>query len=79
MCLYFSWLVSGDTRFTIFTEPAHRDILRVRLLISEATYLEDSLRIKKNAEKYGHICIREYAHNASLFEVSVFLLSTTNN
>ncbi|VDK39391.1 unnamed protein product [Taenia asiatica] len=71
---------TGDTRFTIFTEPAHRDILRVRLLISEATYLDDSVRIKKNAEKYGHSCIREYADNASLFEEvgALFLIHFSN-
>ncbi|KAL5107083.1 Receptor-type tyrosine-protein phosphatase C [Taenia crassiceps] len=71
---------TGDTRFTIFTEPAHRDILRVKLLISEATYLDDNLRIKNNAEKYGHICIRQYADNASLFEGvgALFLIHFSN-
>uniref|UniRef100_A0A915EYF6 Metallo-beta-lactamase domain-containing protein n=1 Tax=Echinococcus canadensis TaxID=519352 RepID=A0A915EYF6_9CEST len=59
---------TGDTRFTIFTQPAHRDILRVRLLISEVTYLDENLRMKENAEKYGHSRIHEYAENAYLFE-----------
>ncbi|VDM32644.1 unnamed protein product [Hydatigera taeniaeformis] len=71
---------TGDTRFTIFTEPVHRDILRVRLLISEATYLDGSVRMKKSAEKYGHSCIQDYADNASLFEDvgALFLIHFSN-
>lgn len=60
---------SGDTNFSIFTEPAHQDLLGVKLLISESTYLDDSSLMRQNARKYGHICIQDYADNASLFKV----------
>ncbi len=47
--------LSGDTRFSIYTGPAHPDLLRVKLLICEATYLEDTPRMAENAERYGHV------------------------
>ncbi|VDD78778.1 unnamed protein product [Mesocestoides corti] len=60
---------TGDTRFSIFTGPAHPDLLRVKLLISEATYLDDSPRLTENAQKYGHVLLRQYAENEHLFRV----------
>ncbi|KAM3177580.1 hypothetical protein ACTXT7_004280 [Hymenolepis weldensis] len=58
---------TGDTRFTIYTLPAHPKLLQVKLLISESTYLEDNKRSREYSQKYGHICITDFAKNSRLF------------
>ncbi|VDL58547.1 unnamed protein product [Hymenolepis diminuta] len=66
---------TGDTRFTIYTLPAHPKLLQVKLLISESTYLEDSKRSREYSQKYGHICITDFAINSRLFRVSYIFCS----
>lgn len=68
-CYYSVLNILGDTRFTIYTSPAHPQLLHVKLLISEATYL-DVEKSAGMAEKWGHICIGDFARNSSLFEVT---------
>nr|VZI26241.1 unnamed protein product [Spirometra erinaceieuropaei] len=58
---------TGDTRFSIFDQPAHPDLLKVRLLITEATYLDRPDKHMSNAQLHGHIHLLQYARNADLF------------
>nr|CDS28524.1 nuclear ribonuclease Z [Hymenolepis microstoma] len=58
---------TGDTRFTIFSLPAHPKLLQVKLLITESTYLDGNNRSRENSQKYGHICITDFAINSRLF------------
>ncbi|KAL7055410.1 hypothetical protein AAHC03_022775 [Spirometra sp. Aus1] len=58
---------TGDTRFSIFDQPAHPDLLKVRLLVTEATYLDRPDKHMSNAQLHGHIHLLQYAQNADLF------------
>ncbi|VDN10681.1 unnamed protein product [Dibothriocephalus latus] len=58
---------TGDTRFSIFTHLAHPDLLKVKLLIAEATYLDRPDKHLPSAQLHGHIHLQQYAQNADLF------------
>uniref|UniRef100_A0A0V0JC76 Nuclear ribonuclease Z n=2 Tax=Schistocephalus solidus TaxID=70667 RepID=A0A0V0JC76_SCHSO len=58
---------TGDTRFSIFDHLAHPDLLKVKLLIAEATYLDRPEKHLSAAQLHGHIHLQQYAQNADLF------------
>ncbi|VDL97146.1 unnamed protein product [Schistocephalus solidus] len=60
---------TGDTRFSIFDHLAHPDLLKVKLLIAEATYLDRPEKHLSAAQLHGHIHLQQYAQNADLFHV----------
>ncbi|XP_064613453.1 uncharacterized protein LOC135477220 [Liolophura sinensis] len=57
---------TGDTQFEIFLSPPNPDLLKVRLLIMETTYIDDSCSVEK-AKDRGHIHLHELVRNAHLF------------
>ncbi|RUS79235.1 hypothetical protein EGW08_013020, partial [Elysia chlorotica] len=61
---------TGDTVFDVFTNPSNPDLLRVKLLITEATFLDDDIgkNMFKKAREYGHIHLHEFVENANIFE-----------
>ncbi|GFR90457.1 ribonuclease Z [Elysia marginata] len=61
---------TGDTVFDVFTNPHNPDVLRVKLLITEATFLDDDLgkNMLKKAHEFGHIHLSEIADNADVFQ-----------
>ncbi|BFZ18505.1 hypothetical protein BsWGS_21544 [Bradybaena similaris] len=60
----------GDTIFDIFTNPPNPDILKVKLLITEATYLDDHIgkNMVQKARDFGHTHLQEIAQNAEIFK-----------
>ena len=56
----------GDTTFDCFLEPQNADILRSRILITEATYIDDRQSPAKAHER-GHTHLMDIAGNAELF------------
>jgi ribonuclease Z len=60
----------GDTVFDIFLNPPTPDLLKVKLLITEATYLDDHIgkNMIQKAKGFGHTHLMEIAQNAELFK-----------
>lgn len=61
---------TGDTTIDVFQNPPTPDLLRVKLLITEATYLEisakhDSMQL---AQERGHTHLQQISDNAPLFK-----------
>ncbi|XP_005100447.2 tRNase Z TRZ1 [Aplysia californica] len=61
---------TGDTVFDIFLNPPNPDLLKVKLLITEATFLDDEIgkNMVQKARDRGHTHLCEIAQNAELFE-----------
>lgn len=61
---------TGDTVFDVFTNPHNPDLLRVKILITEATFIDDDLgkNMFKKARDFGHIHLSEMAENADIFQ-----------
>ncbi|KAK3740209.1 hypothetical protein RRG08_054232 [Elysia crispata] len=61
---------TGDTVFDVFVNPPNLDLLKVKLLITEATFLDDDLgkNMFKKAREFGHIHLNEIAENADVFQ-----------
>ena len=70
----------GDTKFEIFHDPPHLDLLKVKTLITEATYIDDEVdRYGKNAVERardrGHAHLQELVDSKDLFvDVSNIIL-----
>uniref|UniRef100_A0A0B7BI90 Uncharacterized protein n=1 Tax=Arion vulgaris TaxID=1028688 RepID=A0A0B7BI90_9EUPU len=60
----------GDTVFDIFTNPPNPDLLKVKLLITEATYLDDHIgkNMIQKAKDFGHTHLLEIAQNPEIFK-----------
>ncbi|PAA88019.1 hypothetical protein BOX15_Mlig003964g5 [Macrostomum lignano] len=56
---------TGDTRFTVLACPPEPDLLKVRLLVCELTYVEGPT---DTAEKYGHCHLHDFSSRANLFD-----------
>lgn len=66
--------ISGDTTIDVFLNTKTPDLLRVKLLIMEATYIDNSDSVLK-AKEFGHIHLQEISDNAHLFrDVKAILL-----
>ncbi|XP_045171604.2 uncharacterized protein LOC123533793 [Mercenaria mercenaria] len=65
---------TGDTTFQVFTNEVYDpppDLFKVKLLIVEATYINDDCNIEERvqqARKWGHIHLSEIYENAELFK-----------
>lgn len=57
---------TGDTTIDAFLDPANADILRSKILITEATYI-CSQQSPSKAKERGHMHLRDIASNAELF------------
>jgi ribonuclease Z len=57
---------TGDTTFDCFLEPTNADILKAKILITEATYIDDRQSVQK-AKDRGHMHLMEIAENAEMF------------
>ncbi|KAL8574323.1 hypothetical protein ACOMHN_015854 [Nucella lapillus] len=59
----------GDTMMDVFLDPPTPDLLRVKLLITEATFLDgsDKRDSVEKARARGHTHLQEIADNAALF------------
>lgn len=73
------YLFAGDTVSDIFHNPHNPDILRVKLLITEATYIDDEIKggstAVDRARQRGHMHLDEIIEKESLFsEVENLLL-----
>lgn len=70
-CLY---IVSGDTTFEVFRDSVYTpppDLFRVKLLIVEATYIDDECELTdrvEQARQWGHIHLCELYENADMFK-----------
>ncbi|CAL1536168.1 unnamed protein product [Lymnaea stagnalis] len=60
----------GDTTFEVFTNPPTSDLLKVKLLITEATFLDDEIgkNMVQKAKDRGHTHLLELSQNADLFD-----------
>ncbi|PVD31165.1 hypothetical protein C0Q70_06576 [Pomacea canaliculata] len=61
---------TGDTTIEVFLNPPTEDLLRVKILVTEATYLghhDTSDNIRK-AKEFGHTHLQELIDNAHLFK-----------
>ncbi|KAK2186227.1 hypothetical protein NP493_210g03042 [Ridgeia piscesae] len=63
---------TGDTNFDVFLNPPNPDLLRVKLLITETTYIDDcvdqnGVTSMTRARDRGHIHIQEFVDNEHLF------------
>lgn len=63
---------TGDTTFDVFKSPPLEDLLRVKTLITEATYIDDEQDKQsrggvERARLRGHIHIQEIIDNEELF------------
>ncbi|GFO07504.1 ribonuclease z [Plakobranchus ocellatus] len=61
---------TGDTVFEVFTSPPNPDLLKVKLLITEATFLDDDIgkNMIQKARERGHTHLIEIAENAEIFK-----------
>lgn len=65
---------TGDTTFQVFTDEVYTppaDLFKVKLLIVEATYIDDDRDIAdriEQARQWGHIHLSEIYENAALFK-----------
>lgn len=61
---------TGDTTFEVFLNPPTDDLLKVKLLITETTYIdeEQGKNMMQKARDRGHIHLQELAYYAYLFE-----------
>ena len=69
LCYVLSFILPGDTLIDVFLQPPTPDLLRVKLLVMECTYLDQSPRkdMIKLARDRGHIHLRDIAKNAHIF------------
>lgn len=72
-CSFVLFTVIGDSRFTVIREANSLcpDLLSSRLLIMEATYLDNPDRKIESARSHGHTHLDEIRQNASLLKVVV--------
>ncbi len=63
--------ITGDTTFDVFTAPADSDLLKVKLLITEATYIDlenkGGVSTVQKARDRGHCHLQEFVDHADLF------------
>ncbi|KAK3591487.1 hypothetical protein CHS0354_031593 [Potamilus streckersoni] len=61
---------TGDTTFELFLKSPHPDLLKVKILIVETTYIDEEpgKDIIRQARDRGHIHLAEIIDNAHLFE-----------
>ena len=66
-------LLVGDTTFEVFTSLTNPDLLKVKILITEATYIDDD--VDKNghssvekARERGHCHLQEFIVHEELFK-----------
>ena len=62
--------MSGDTISDVFNNPHNPDILKVKLLITESTYVDDENKGKNTVEKArerGHMHLNEIIEKEGLF------------
>lgn len=62
---------TGDTTFEVFANPPTPDLLKVKLLITEATFIDNDIGTKntvKKARDRGHCHLCEFTENAELFK-----------
>ncbi len=78
----YQWhFFSGDTTFDVFTKPPTPDLLKAKVLITEATYIDPDIdrngssTIAKARER-GHAHLLEFVDNAQLFENTQHLILT---
>ncbi|CAL5222304.1 g4646 [Coccomyxa viridis] len=64
---------TGDTAAEVFNSPGFEDALAAKLLIIEATFLEDDIS-PEHAKSYGHMHISEIAERADSFKNEAILL-----
>lgn len=62
--------VAGDTLIDVFLDPPTPDLLRVKLLITESTFIDHSPRrdCMQVAKDRGHTHLQEISDNAHLFK-----------
>ena len=66
------YIFPGDTTFEVYQELYNPDLLKVKLLITEATYIDDDFdsQGRNNVQKArdrGHSHLREFIDNSWLF------------
>lgn len=59
---------TGDTTFDLFLNSPPEDLFKVKLLITEATYIDQDRESIQKARDRGHMHLQELVDNASLFE-----------
>ncbi|KAK7499142.1 hypothetical protein BaRGS_00009689 [Batillaria attramentaria] len=67
---------TGDTMIEVFLNSPNPDLLRVKLLIVEATFIDHSEKTDsvQKARDYGHIHLQEISDNAHLFKDIKYIL-----
>ena len=65
--------VLGDTTFEVFTSPPTPDLLKVKVLICEATYIDDDVdrhgrSSAERAQERGHCHLLEFCEHEHLFQ-----------
>ncbi len=65
-------LVTGDTTFEVFTSPSNPDLLKVKLLITESTYLDNETDKQgrsgvEKARVRGHCDLLEFVEHERIF------------
>lgn len=67
---------TGDTMIEVFLNPPNPDLLRVKLLIVEATFIDHSEKADniQKAREFGHIHLQEISDNAHLFRDVKYIL-----
>ncbi|CAL0315790.1 unnamed protein product [Lupinus luteus] len=65
---------TGDTTSDFYLDPLNADALRAKVLITEATFLDDSTSIE-HARQHGHTHIYEIMENAKWIRNKVILLT----
>ncbi len=63
---------SGDTTFDVFTSPSNPDLLNVKVLITESTYIDDNVDKQgrmslQKARDWGHCHLHEFVKHEELF------------
>ncbi|KAI0501705.1 hypothetical protein KFK09_016650 [Dendrobium nobile] len=65
---------TGDTTSDFISEPRNSDALRAKVLITEATFLDDEFDIE-HARLHGHMHLREILEHAQWFRNKAILLT----
>ena len=73
MLIHLFFVVPGDTSFELFLNPPTEDLLKVKLLITEATYVDNNVDKSgkpstEKARERGHCHLQEFVQHEHLFE-----------
>ncbi|TVU09999.1 hypothetical protein EJB05_43501, partial [Eragrostis curvula] len=76
--LYPEVAFTGDTKSDFITDPRNADALRAKVLITEATFLDDHIDVE-HAREHGHMHLSEIMEHSQWFRNKTIVLTHFSN